>query len=202
MQMPLRYNISDWHQLTDVRSNNSRDLFITVTDFVQDKRLSGTRIQVNHRDFGVLFTCLVNAHGNMISELEENIIYELTPKQILLQLEVFGFFVTFEPKKHLSGNQISFLMTLKGLGYDKLRVLNVWYSENGVKVFKWYIVAFNIKQNPDWINNGYSPSEKEYATALQNGSAVNVSALSNEKHWDWSWLSYVANIDDILEDNS
>lgn len=202
MQMPLRYNISDWHQLTDVRSNNSRDLFITVTDFVQDKRLSGTRIQVNHRDFGVLFTCLVNAHGNMISELEENIIYELTPKQILLQLEVFGFFVTFEPKKHLSGNQISFLMTLKCLGYDKLRVLNVWHSKNGVKSFKWYIVAFNIKHNPDWINNGYSPSEKEYATALQNGSAINVSALSNDNHWDWSWLDYVANIDDILEDNS
>ena len=201
MEMPLRYNISDWHQLTEVKSNNSRDLFITVGDFVQDKRLSGTRIQIVHKSFGVLFACVVNAQGSMISELEENVVYELTPKQILLHLQVFGFLVTFDPQKHISKNQIEFLKTLRGLGYDKLRVLNVWHTENGVKAFNWYVVAFNIKPNPDWINNGYSPSEKEYSTALQNGSAINVSALSKEKHWDWSWLDYVANIDDILKDN-
>lgn len=199
---PLRYNISDWHQLKDVQSNNSRDLSISVSDFIQDNRLSGMRIQVNHKSFGVLFACLVNAQGSIISEFDENIVYELTPKQILLQLEVFGFLVTFDPKKHLSGNQINFLMTIQGLGFDKLRILNVWHFENGIKLFNWYVAAFNIKENPDWINNGYSPSEKEYTTALSNGSAMNISALSKEKHWDWSWLDYVANINDILEDNA
>ncbi len=200
-KMPLRYNISDWHQLVEVKSNNSRDLFITVSDFLHDDRISGTRIQVNHKYYGVLFACVVNAQGSMISEFEENLVYELTPKQILLQLAVFGFNVTYEPKKHLSGNQLDFLMTIQGLGFDKLRVLNVWHTENGVKAFKWYVAAFNIKENPEWINNGYSPSEKEYTTALSNGSAMNISALIKEKHWDWSWLDYVANINDILEDN-
>lgn len=201
-RMPLRYKISDWHQLTEVRSNNSRDLFISVADFIQDDRLNGLRIQVNHKAFGVLFACLINAHGTMISELSENLVYELTPKQILLQLKTFGFIVTYEPNKHISGSQLTFLMQLQGLGYDKLRILNVWHTENEVKVFKWYVVAFNIKENPEWINNGYSPSEKEYETALKNGSCFNVSALCKEKNWSWSWLDYVANISDILEDNA
>ncbi len=200
--MPLRYNISDWHQLAEVRSNNSRDLFITVSDFLNDDRISGIRIQVKHRHYGVLFACVVNAQGSMISEFSENIVYELTPKQILLQLAVFGFNVIYEPKKHLSSSQLDFLMTIQRLGFDKLRVLNVWHTENNVKVFKWYVVAFNVKENPKWINNGYSPSEKEYTTALSNSSAMNISALSKEKHWDWSWLDYVANINDILEDNA
>lgn len=201
-KLPLRYNISDWHQLSKVQSNNSRDLSISVSDFIHDNRLSGLRIQVNHKAFGVLFACIINAQGSMISELAKNVVYELTPKQILLQLEVFGFLVTFNPKKHLSGNQISFLMALQDLHLDKLRVLNVWYLENGVKVSKWQVVAFNIQDNPMWINNGYSASDDEYMSALKNGSAINVTAISTEKHWDWSWLDYVANIDDILKDNA
>lgn len=199
-KMPLRYNISDWHQLVDVKSNNSRDLSISVSDFVQFDKLSGIRIQVNHKQFGVLFAYVINARGNMIS-VNENIKCELTTEQLLNQLAVFGFNVTYEPKKHLSGNQLDFLMTIQGLGFDKLRILNVWYTENSVITSKWYVVAFNIKENPEWINNGYSPSEKEYTAALSNGSAMNISALSKDKHWDWSWLDYVANISDILEDN-
>lgn len=198
---PLRYNISDWHQLVDVKSNNSQDLYISVSDFVQDKRLYGLRIQVKHKSFGVLFSCIVNAQGSLFSEISENIIYEFTPEQILLQLEVFGFLVTFNPRQHLPKNQIEFLRKLQGFQFDKIRILNVWHSENGVKCFKWCVVAFNIKENPDWINNGYSPSEKEFKQSLENGSAMNISALSKDNHWNWSWLNYVANISDILEDN-
>lgn len=201
MKMPLNYNISDWHQLADVHSNNSRDLFITVSDFIQDDRLFGTRIQVNHRNFGVLFACVVNASGSLVSEMNENIVYELTPKQILLQLEVFGFSVSFDPKKHLPKTQVKFLQTVSELGFDKIRILNVWHIENSVKFFKWYIVAFNVKDNPCWINNGYAPSEKEFEDSLKNGSAFNISEQGHIKHWDWSWLDYVANISDILEEN-
>lgn len=199
--IPLRYNISDWHQLVDVKSNNSQDLYISVSDFVQDKILYGLRIQVKHKSFGVLFSCIVNAQGSLLSEICDNIIYEFTPEQILLQLEVFGFMVTFNPRQHLPKNQIDFLSKLQGFQFDKIRILNVWHSENGIKCFKWYVVAFNIKDNPDWINNGYSPSEKEFKQSLENGSAMNISALSKDKHWNWSWLNYVANINDILEDN-
>lgn len=200
MTPPLRYRISDWHQLIDVVSNNSRDLFITVTDFVQDNRLNGTRICIEHKAYGTLFACIVNPHGSIISYSEEP--YSgLEPTQITSMLEMFGFLVNYVPTKSLPGDLISFLMTLKGLDFDKIRVLSVWKVVNGVKAFNDYVIAFNISNNPDWINNGYSASEAEFLKAIQEGSAISVSALSSLKHWDWSWLNYVANIDDILDDN-
>ncbi len=200
--LPLRYNISDWRQLKNVKSNNSRDLYILVTEFMQNDKLMGLRIQVLHKAFGILFACVLNAQGSIVSEFNDNLTVELTPKQILAELKKYGFFVTYDPRNHLPGNQLEYLMTLKGLGYDKLRILNVWNTENGVKSFHWYVVAFNVKKNVEWINNGYSPSKKEFTESLKNGSSINISALSKVNRWSWNWLDYVANIDDILEDNA
>ena len=45
MPEPLRYEISDWHQLTDVQSNNSRDLSIRVSDIIHSDILTGLRIR-------------------------------------------------------------------------------------------------------------------------------------------------------------
>lgn len=202
LSQPLQYNISDWHQLSGTKSNNSRDLSISVSDIIQDSRLTGLRIQLNHKHFGVLFACVLNAQGNMITEFNDNLVVEFTPEQILAELKKYGFLITFEPKEHLPVNQIAYLMSLKEMGYEKLRILNVYTYLNGVKQFQWYVVAFNIKENPTWLNNEYSPSEKEFITALKNGSALNISALSKTNKWSWSWLNYVANIDDILEDNA
>lgn len=199
---PLRYQISDWHQLSQVKSNNSRDLKIIVSDFVQDNRLTGLRIQIYHKDFGVLFACITGAQGSLITENSENLIVEVTPQQILAELEKYGFLISFEPREHLPGTQLEYLMTLKELGYEKIRVLNVWHLEQTVKVFKWYVVAFSIKENTNWLNNGYAASESEFINALKNGSALNISAVSKTKRWSWSWLDYVANIDDVLADNA
>ena len=202
LNMPLRYNISDWHQLAEAKSNNSRNLHIHVSDMIQSDKLTGTRISVCHDNYGVLFACVLEANGSMISKLNDETTFEFTPKQILAELEKYGFYVTYEPRTHLPGNQITYLITLKDLGFDKLRVLNVWHIENTIKVFRWCVVAFNVKENPKWINNSYAPSEDEFATSLRNGSAINISALSNTHRWSWSWLDYVANIDDILKDNA
>ena len=201
MMEPLRYNISNWHQLKDVLSNKSRKLHIVVSDFMQNDNINATRITVKHEDYGVMFCCTINASGSLVQENTEGVVYELTPSIILAELEKFGFLVTFEPKKHLSNSQLDYLETLQTLHYDKLRVLNVWHQENGIKVFKWYVVAFTIKTNSQWLNNGYSPSDYEYTESLRNGSAINISEISKDKKWDWSWLDYVANISDILEDN-
>lgn len=132
---PLKYNISDWHQLKDVKSNNSRDLYILVSDLIQNDRLTGLRIQVLHKAFGVLFACILNAQGSIVSEFNNNMTLELTTKQIIGELKKYGFLVSYNPRNHLPGNQIEYLMTLKGLGYDKLRILNVWHIENGIKNF-------------------------------------------------------------------
>ena len=197
----LQYSISDIHQLSGAMSNNSRDLSISVTDFIQDDRLSGTRIQVRHNQFGVLFACVLNAHGTMVTEFNDNLTVEPTTAELLAELEKYGFLITYNPHKSLPINQIEYLVTLKGLGYDKLRVLNVYTYENGIKKFQWYVVAFNVRDKSNWINNGYSPSDKEFTDALKRGSAINISALSKTNNWSWSWLDFVADIDDILKDN-
>jgi len=188
--------------LSECKSNNSRDLSISVGDIIQDKRLRGLKILLNHIDFGPLFACVINAKGNMISELNDNLVAELTPQQILTELSKYGFLITFNPREHLPGNQLAYLQQLIGFGYDKIRILNVWKLVNGVKAFNWYVVGFNANKNEFWLNNGYSPSDKEFMEALRNGSAINISAYSKTNNWSWSWLDYIADIGDILEDNS
>ena len=198
---PLQYNISDWHQLSGAMSNNSRDLRIKVSDFIQNNQLTGTLIQLHHKQFGVLFACVVNAQGTMVSEFNDNLVVEFTPTQILAELQKYGFLITFNPKEHLPGNQIEYLMSLQKLGYDKLRIMNVYKYINGVQHFQWYVIAFNIDDG-NWLNNGYSISETEFMAALRDGKCVNISAISKTNRWSWSWLDYVANISDILEDNA
>jgi len=203
IKAPLKYRITDWRQLVDVKSNNSRALSISVTDFIQDKRLTGFRIQVNHTEFGVLFACVLQAQGSMVAFLSDNILVEFTPIQILAELEKFGFLVVYEPHRNLPSNQLMYLMKIRELGFDKIRVLNVHKTINGVPHFTWYVVVFNITQNPDWLNNGYSPSEREFFDALQNGSAINISAQQDSKRFNWSWLAgWVGDIGDILEQNA
>lgn len=202
MSEPLRYNISDWHQLTECQSNNSRDLQICVGDFIQDSRLVGLRIQVWHADFGILFACVLNTRGSLVSELSTNIAYELTTDQILSELKKYGFIVTYEPRRHLPESQLSYLRTLKELGYDKIRIIPVYIIEHGTKITKPYIVAFYIKDNVRWLDNMYCSPKTEFHTSLENGSAINISAISATNNWSWTWLDYVANIDDILSDNT
>jgi len=184
-------------------SNNSRDLSITVSDFIQDQRLSGQCIRVIHKDFGVLFACVINAQGVIITPFQDEMTFEFTPKQILAELAKYGFYITYEPNKNLPGSQLDFLMEINRLGFDKLRILNVWNTVNGLKQFKHYIVAFMTKHKKDWLNNSYSPSEGEFLEALRDGSAMNISGLSAAKRWNWSWLAeFVANINDVLADNA
>lgn len=203
--LPLRYKISDWHQLTKCKSNNSNKLKIEVSDFIQDNRLNGVRISIVHSDFGPLFTCVLNATGSIVDSLQDNITFEFTPIQILSELSKYGFLVTYKPVEVLPSSQLDYLITLSQLGYDKIRILNVYsyVGSTGDKSFKWYVVAFNADKNKYWLNNDYSPSDKEFVAAMKNGSAMNISGISKTKSWSWSWLyGYVANILDVLEDNA
>ena len=204
MQTNLTYKINDWHQLSRCQSNNSTHIKIVVSDFINDRRLSGTRIELVHDDFGTLFSCIVNASGGMVSEICDNIIFELTPKQILSELHKYGYNIIYTGRQRLSGTQAEYLMTLRKLNFDKLRILNVYTIDNtGNKVFKWYVVAFNADKNVYWLNSDYAPSHKEFINSIDNGSAINISAMCKDKHYNWSWLvNWVADINDILEENS
>lgn len=202
MANPLRYNISNWLQLSECISNNSKDLFITVRQIIDDgsHRLRGTNILVNHSQYGTLFACLVNADGSLLSpDPVSGIIKEFSIDEICEELYKFGFDVTFHINQHLSGDQISYLMTISDLGYDKLRRLYVQDKPDGR--YSEYIVVFNVAKCPDWINLDFTCGKKPFVEALISSGAMNLTDLEQTKGFDWTWLTYVANINDIIEDN-
>lgn len=202
MSNPLRYNISSWLQLPECKSNNSADLYITVKQVIDDgsHRLTGLIILVQHNQYGTLFACMVNADGSLLTkDPNSEIIWEFTTDEITKILATFGFDITFHINQNLSGDQISYLMTLDDLGFDKLRRLEVQGTDGK---YSEYIVAFNVAKCPDWIQNDYVCGIKPFLNALQISGAMNLTDLEQTKGFDWTWLTYVANIDDIIEDNN
>lgn len=200
---PLRYRISKWEQLKGAMSNTSRALHIVVTKFLNDRRLVGTRIKVEHDTFGTLFATIVDVNGTLTTDTPEQDTFVMTPGQILAELRKWGFEIEYNPMRELSGNQINFLMTIRDLHYDKIRIMSVYDYVNGLQEFKWYVVAFQIDALGDWVNAGYSVSRDEFNNAINSGYAMNISALSEAKNYQWDWLyNWVGDINDILEANS
>lgn len=204
LQEPLRYKISSWRQLPKCLSNNSRELRIHVTDFFNNEELRGFRISLEHTTMGVLFCCVLQARGSLITDEDEYGASELSPTEILKELYKFGFYITYEPITALSGNLLDYLITLDKLGYDKIRVLNVWhYTSNGSQESDTKIVAFQANPLGNWLNNGYSANEKEFLDALNAGTAINLTDTSRTKNFRWDWLyGNVLNIEDVIEDNA
>jgi hypothetical protein len=184
-------------------SNNSRELRIHITDFFNNEELRGFRISLEHTTLGVLFCCVLQARGSIVTDEDEYGASELTPEEILKELRKYGFEITYEPIKGLSGNLLDYLITLDKLGYDKIRVLNVWHMQNGTKAFETKIVAFQVNPHGDWLNNGYSASEKEFIKALNDGTAINLTDTSRTKNFRWDWLyGNVLSIEDVVEANA
>jgi len=221
MSNPLRYNISSWLQLPECRSNNSTDLYITVKQIIDDgsHRLQGINIQVNHSQYGTLFACLVDSSGTLLTpDPISGIIQEFNIKPALPEpeeidqnkiylediLATFGFDITFHINQHLSGDQLAFLMSVNELGYDKLRRLYVQDKPDGT--YSEYIIVFNVAKCPaEWLNVNYMCGKKPFVDALLSSGAMNLTDLYwgsvPIKSFDWTWLTYVANIVDIFEDN-
>lgn len=200
---PLRYRISDWRQLNTCLSNNSRDLRIETTVLLNNKSINGLRICVIHETYGVLFTCVVGAKGAIVSKDDTGFVQEFTPAQILAELQKYGFNIIYSPVEHLPGNQLEYLTTINKLGFDKIRILNVYETPLGVKEFKTHVVVFDSKGLDDWMNAGYSPSIKEYQEALTTGKCICIDEISDKKNFNWSFLhNSVMNVFDILADNT
>lgn len=204
---PLRYKISSWRQLPQCRSNNDKNLRITLTDFTNNYYLTGFRIQIVHPHFGVLFSEVLDARGTATTALDNSdtstITFQLDTQHILEELRKFGFIVVYKPREHLPESTLEYLNTLRGLKFDKLRILNVCESlADGSTSYKWYVVGFKSCRHGDWLDNTYTASKKEFTEALLDGSAMNVSELCSAKDIGWSWLDFVANIDDVLRDNA
>ena len=147
--IPLRYNISDWHQLPECRSNSGETLSIKVADLIQNNHVTGTRITVVDEVIGILFSYVLNPTGDYIIDDDPPAsTYDLSTDQILAILYKFGFFVTYNRETHLSAEQITYLEAVDELGYDKIRWIATREGDN-------YIVVFNAEQNPNWLDNSY-----------------------------------------------
>lgn len=198
---PLRYNISSWDQLVGCMSNYSNQLCIKVKKLVNDSRLTGTIIEVFHQEFGPLFCYVVDGKGPLLAS-SDPLDYEMTTAALLKELQRYGFFVTFNPREHLPEDQIEYLKTVQKLGFDKIRVLDVYtYTSDGTRLMNPHIVIFNVEPNPGWMDNTYSASLDEYTYAITQGTAFNLSSMSEARRFHWDWLDYVANIQDIIDEN-
>lgn len=139
----------------------------------------------------------------MLSDLA---VAPVSTQEILDQLKRFGFYIIYEEEKELPGKLLNYLITLDGLGYDKIRILYVDMPMPlpGEDVEpKYFVVAFKVKDHPDWINNTYRATENEIIEGTMNGTAINISAMSKDLKFNWNFLKdYVLNIKDILDENS
>lgn len=201
MSRTLKYKITSWLQLNRCLSNYDQDLRASGIQIVDD-RLHGTVVRVTHKKYGCLFAYLVDGTG---VDVENPSIPLLTPEEILSELRRFGFLITYDVLGTLPGDVIEYLITLDKLGYDKIRYMLI--SEPTLfdteKDPEYFVTAFKIKDHPDWINNTYRARTDEFQNALMGGTAINITAISEEKHFDWSFLrDYVLNISDIIEEYS
>lgn len=199
----LQYQISDWHQLTKCQSNNCPELKIKVSDFIQNKDIEGTKVEIWHPCFGTLFAYTIEPKGQLITEIccDCDAEYIMHSQTLLNELRRYGFYVDFKEENHLQSGQLRLLKSLVGLKFDKLRLISV-HEDNDKLSLTNYICVFNILENPNWINPGYSPSQKEWETALTNGTAFNVTGLDEAQKYNWSWAyNAVYDLYSIIESN-
>ena len=62
-------------------------------------------------------------------------------------------------------------------------------------------VVFSVEKCPEWINNSLEVTEKEFNDALISSGAINLSNIETTNQFDWGWLNFVADIDDIIAEN-
>lgn len=200
---PLRYEIDSWSELPKCQSNSSPLLHLTCTS-VLDKSLSGTLIRVEHDRFGCLFSYLVDGSGPLLMEQVDGVYHEFTPEDILYELGKYGFDIRFSRSYNISVEQMSALVEMRRLNMDKIRFM---YVDNGPRpgvtpdrVYRGYLVSFNIEHLPRWLDNNYVCSKKEFTDALVEGYAVNVTALGQVHKYNWSFLrGKVLSIEDIIK---
>lgn len=195
MSNPLQYKISSWYQLPQCKSNLSTNYYLTVTDILED-RLTGTRISICDKKYGSLFTILISASGSGIHEANSVI----TDSNILKELSRYGFDIEYSPAKHLPSDLLKYLITLKDLKFDKLRLLAVKplnKDEYDIKV-----IAFMSAECPMLLNNMYKCDESAIRSLTYEGHAINLSGVKATNKYDWTWLDgWIANISDVLDEN-
>lgn len=146
---------------------------------------------------------MIKGTGALISDTDEDgvAIPFLTTEEILKQIQKFGFIVEYDVKANLPGPVISYLMTMLNLGYVKItrigvRTLN---SDGGIYIRPTVILMKDAPETLDLLRFDETITIAEFMHKLDLNVVVNV---TNEPDMNWDWLTYMANIEDLLQENS
>lgn len=164
--------------------------------------INGEVLQVNHASYGTLFSAMIDGHGELITEFDEEgeAIPFLSTDEILKQIEKFGFYVVYDVKSNLPMNIITLLQELYELGYDKItRVLvRATGKESGSIIWRPQVIVMKTEHNTDLLSYGAKITDKVFKDKLAANTIMN---LTYEEDMKWDWLTYMANISDLLDEN-
>lgn len=199
MNQPLRYKICRWPQAAKCLSNNSRNLYISVNELINNKSLQGLLIKVEHAEFGTLFAAVAAGSGDIVTKYDDEgkLIPWMPTQAILQQLSKFGFYITYKEISSLDDNTINYLMQILDLGYDKISKIVVEYRENGSRHLDDYVIALRSSENPDLLTFGTQITRTKFTNRLTAGKILSL----KDADIDWDWLDSIYNIADILEEN-
>ena len=123
----------------------------------------------------------------------------MTTDRILLELQRFGFYIKYDVRSNLPDNILAFLATVDNLGYDKIsQVLLETKIGNETKWLPTPIVFKAVESNNDILTFNCKLSRAKFDKKLEANTLMNISV---EKGMKWDWLKYIANIEDILNEN-
>jgi len=144
---------------------------------------------------------MIKGSGSLITEFDEDGIEIpfLTTEEILRQIMKFGFYVQYDVKKYLPTNILAYLATIDNLGYDKITVVAVEdWDNNGQRIWRPTVIVMKSAFNDDLLTYGCKVTRKVFNDKLNANVVVNV---THEKDMVWDWVTYIANIEDILNEN-
>lgn len=199
--MPLRYSITSWEQALDCKSNTSPDIRIGVAK-IEDRVLDARIVSVEHISYGTLFAAVVSGDGIIVSDcdIDGNPITWMSTEEVLAQLARFGFYIKFNEPGNLPGKMLTYLMTLDNIGFQHISRIVVKSEDGSARIAT---IAFQGSANPRWLTYPCEISRAELMRAASQGTAFDVSAVTKGMFEpdDWSWLTFVANIKDVIRDN-
>lgn len=148
-----------------------------------------------------MFAAVIQGSGSLLSDKDEqgDDLPFFTTEQILKELERFGFYINYDVKSHLPDSTVQFLRNLLNLGYDKISKIVVdMRTTDGLKQVPLTVVFKSYLHNDDILVYGTRISSAQFNSKLIANSIVNI---TNEPDMKWDWVTYIANIQDILNEN-
>lgn len=145
---------------------------------------------------------MIKGTGELISNVDEegNDLPFLTTDQILEQIAKFGFIVVYDLKSNLPSNVLSYLSQLYNLDYDKITRINVKsiLANGEIRCTPTIIVMKSYKGNDDLLTFDCTIGYKQFCDKLVANSIMDV---TDEPGMVWDWVTYMANLKDILDEN-